>query len=31
MQTKLADNGYLRHEEIDGDFGTITLAALLAF
>ena len=31
MQTKLADNGYLRREEIDGDFGTITLAALLAF
>ena len=31
MQTKLADNGYLRRNEIDGDFGKITLGALLAF
>lgn len=31
MQTKLADRGYLRKSEIDGDFGTITLGALLAF
>jgi murein L,D-transpeptidase YcbB/YkuD len=31
MQTALADRGYLRKSEIDGDFGTITLGALLAF
>jgi len=31
MQTKLAANGYLRQTEIDGDFGKITLGALLAF
>ena len=31
MQTKLADRGYLRRNEIDGDFGKITLGALLAF
>lgn len=31
MQQKLADRGYLRRNEIDGDFGTITFGALLAF
>ena len=31
MQTKLSDLGYLRKNEIDGDFGKITLGALLAF
>ena len=31
MQTKLADRGYLRKTEIDGDFGKITLGAVLAF
>jgi surface antigen len=31
MQTELAARGYLRASEIDGDFGKITLGALLAF
>lgn len=31
MQTALADRGYLRKSEIDGDFGRITLGAVLAF
>ena len=31
MQTKLAERGYLRKNEIDGDFGKITLGAVLAF
>lgn len=31
MQQKLADKGYLRRNEVDGDFGVITLGALLAF
>lgn len=31
MQTELAARGYLRKSEIDGDFGKITLGALLAF
>lgn len=31
MQTKLAERGYLRKNEIDGSFGKITLGALLAF
>jgi murein L,D-transpeptidase YcbB/YkuD len=31
MQTALADRGYLRASEIDGDFGKITLGAVLAF
>lgn len=31
MQTKLYEHGYLRKNEIDGDFGTITFGALLAF
>ena len=31
MQTKLAEHGYLRKSEVDGDFGTITFGALLAF
>lgn len=31
MQTKLSNKGYLRKNEIDGDFGKITLGALLAF
>ena len=31
MQKRLADKGYLRKSEIDGDFGVITLGALLAF
>lgn len=31
LQTRLADIGYLRKSEIDGDFGTITLGAVLAF
>ena len=31
MQTELAARGYLRRNEIDGDFGVITLGALLAF
>ena len=31
MQTMLSNKGYLRSNEIDGDFGNITLGALLAF
>lgn len=31
MQTKLHEHGYLRKNEIDGDYGTITFGALLAF
>lgn len=31
LQTALADYGYLREKEIDGDFGVITLGAVLAF
>ena len=31
MQEKLYQNGYLRKNEIDGDFGKITLGALLAY
>ena len=31
LQTKLAAKGYLRKTEIDGDFGKITLGALLAY
>ena len=31
MQTALADKGYLRESEIDGDFGRITLGAVCAF
>ena len=31
MQSRLAENGYLRSSEIDGHFGKITLGALLAF
>jgi surface antigen len=31
MQTALASKGYLRKSEIDGDFGRITLGAVLAF
>lgn len=31
MQTALAIKGYLRESEIDGDFGRITLGAVLAF
>lgn len=31
LQTALASKGYLRKSEIDGDFGKITLGALLAF
>ncbi len=31
LQTALASKGYLRKSEIDGDFGRITLGALLAF
>ena len=31
MQTALANKGYLRKTEIDGDFGRITLGAVLAF
>jgi hypothetical protein len=31
MQSKLADRGYLRKNEIDGAFGKITLGGLLAF
>ena len=31
LQTTLADHGYLREKEIDGDFGVITLGAVLAF
>lgn len=31
LQTALADAGYLREKEIDGDFGVITLGAVLAF
>ena len=31
MQTKLCEHGYLRKNEIDGDYGTITFGALLAF
>jgi surface antigen len=31
MQTAIADRGYLRASEIDGDFGVITLGAVCAF
>ena len=31
MQARLHALGYLRKDEIDGDFGKITLGALLAF
>lgn len=31
MQARLAAKGYLRKSEVDGDFGTVTLGALLAF
>lgn len=31
LQTKLVEHGYLRQNEIDGDYGTITFGALLAF
>ena len=31
MQARLAAKGYLRKNEIDGDYGVITLGALLAF
>ena len=31
LQTQLYNKGYLRKNEIDGDFGTITYGALLAF
>ena len=31
MQGKLAEHGYLRKSEVDGDFGVITFGALLAF
>ena len=31
LQTRLAERGYLRKDEIDGDFGKITLGGLLAF
>ena len=31
IQKKLYERGYLRKNEIDGDFGTITFGALLAF
>lgn len=31
LQTRLAEKGYLRSTEIDGDFGVITLGGLLAF
>lgn len=31
MQTALADKGYLRRSEIDGNFGKITLGAVCAF
>lgn len=31
IQLRLYENGYLRKNEIDGDFGTITLGALCAF
>lgn len=31
MQTKLYERGYLRKNEIDGDFGKITLGAVCAF
>lgn len=31
MQSALAEKGYLRKTEVDGDFGKITLGALLAF
>lgn len=31
MQSRLAEKGYLRKTEIDGDFGRITLGALLCF
>lgn len=31
MQARLAAKGYLRNNEVDGDFGKITLGALLAF
>jgi peptidoglycan hydrolase-like protein with peptidoglycan-binding domain len=31
MQQALFERGYLRKSEIDGDFGKITLGAVLAF
>ena len=31
MQSRLAAKGYLRKNEVDGDFGTITLGAVCAF
>lgn len=31
MQKKLAEKGFLRKSEVDGDFGIITLGSLLAF
>ncbi|MGN0648540.1 MAG: peptidoglycan-binding protein, partial [Oscillospiraceae bacterium] len=31
LQTQLVAHGYLRENEIDGDFGKITLGAVLAF
>ena len=31
LQSKLIAKGYLRSNELDGDFGKITLGALLAF
>lgn len=31
LQKKLADKGYMRKTEVDGDFGVITLGGLLAF
>lgn len=31
LQKKLADKGYMRRTEVDGDFGVITLGGLLAF
>lgn len=31
MQLRLSERGYLRRNEVDGDFGKITLGAILAF
>ena len=31
LQTRLVELGYLRANEVDGDFGKITLGAVLAF
>lgn len=31
LQSKLVEKGYLRANEVDGDFGKVTLGALLAF